>query len=144
MKTITLPLDQFLNWSTGHGETTVPSDWGPILYAALDNNSPECAYYIQQTSFDGQPMSQPMLWRRNAWVDSQQNEERKKAYSQRQRDLMFIFEANVKQAVPYVQKYFGVTKEIANIIATRYVRDNNEELLKSMGMDELIKDIKDV
>jgi hypothetical protein len=144
MRTITLPLDEFLRWSTGHGETTIPQSWVPIVYAALNNNSPESGYFVQTTSFDGEPMQQPMLWRYGVWHSSQQNEERKKAYSQRQRELSFIFEANVKQAVPYVQKFFGVDKNIANIIATKYVRDNNEELLKMLGMDELIKDIKDV
>lgn len=143
MKTITLPLNEFLQWSTGHGETYIPTNWA-LAIAALTNNSPESGYYVQTVSFDGEPMENPMLWRYSAWVDSQQNEERKKAYSQRQRDLRFIFDANVKNVIPYIQKFFGVDRNVASMIATKYVRVGDEQLLQAFGVDKLFTDIKEI
>lgn len=143
MQTITIPLNEFLTWSTSHGETPIPEGWAVII-AALTQNSPESGFYVQTTSFDGEKMVYPVLWRYGVWESSQSNHERRKAYSQRQREIRFIFEENVKQVIPYIQKFFGVDKNIASIIATKYVRDGNVELLKSLGIDKLIEDIKDV
>ena len=140
MQTITLPLNEFLRWATRSGGTVIPESFVDLIIGVTKNSS-ESGYFVEQRGD-----LPPRLWIWSEWNETQSNLEKQRAYSQRQRDERFVFDANVKVVVSYVKKFFGLEGDMANIIATRYLRTGNLAMLQLMGMepDELYKDIKEV
>lgn len=140
MQTITLPLNQFLQWATHSGGTPIPEEWVPILAGHLKNESEE-GYCVRVREYDGQPI----LWRYSEWYSDQVNIERQRAYSQKMRDERFVFEYNHKLVTRGVMRLYALPEHMASMVAMKYLRKpNNSLLLESVGVDELITDVKEI
>lgn len=144
MTTITLPLDQFLQYITSHGETYVPKLFGDII-VGLTKNSPECGYYVETVDRDGNKMPFPKVWQYTTWKQSNDLLEKQRKYSQQQRDERFVFEANVKLVQRAVRQTLLLSNDHAAILAYKLVKERKLPMIEHvLGVEKLYENVNEI
>lgn len=145
--TITLPIKEFLHLCLGRGYwecRPIPKQTAELIRAITKNN-PESGFHIQFTSRDGEPLDEPVLWAYSFWVVDHEKTMQQRAYSERQRQERFIFEANVKLVEKALSKFLSVDLgDITHVTAYQYVKKNMKQQMKAIGVEKLYKDIKEL
>lgn len=143
---ITLPIKEFLHLCLGRGywsDRPIPKQTAELI-RAITKNSPESGYHIQFTSRDGEPLHEPVLWQYSFWVTDHENTMKQRAFSERQRNERYVFEANVRLVSRAYSKYTLVEGDLAQITAFQYVKKNMKSHMREIGVERLYTDVKEL
>lgn len=144
MITITLPLDQFLQYITSHGETYVPKLFGDII-VGLTKNHPDCGYYVEQRDLMGQPLPFPKVWQYSVWKQSNDLLQKQRDYSEKQRQERFVFDANVKLVKRAARQVLLLSDEHASILAYKLVKEKRLSMIQHvLEVERLYENVNEI
>lgn len=135
MKTITIPLEKFLQYSLGTSEfITVDMDTAKLIHA-MSSNDELC--HVEFPSADRPEQKYPLVWNVQAWKMSIERWNRRKAYAHKERVNRFLFEKNVKTVSRAIMRFALVPEVHANVLAHKWVTNGDEAKWKSVGVNKL-------
>lgn len=140
---ITLPIKEFLHLCLGRGywsDRPIPKQTAELI-RAITKNSPESGYHIQFNSRAGEPLNEPVLWSYSFWVQDNEKTMLQRAFSERQRNDRFVFEANVRLVARAYTKYTLVEGDLAQITAFQYVKKNMKAQMREIGVEKLFDNV---
>lgn len=143
---ITLPIKEFLHLCLGRGywsDRPIPKQTAELI-RAITKNSPESGYYIQFTSRDGVVLSEPILWQYSFWVVDNEKTMQMRAFSERQRQDRYVFEANVKLVSRALTRELLLEGDLCQVTAFQYVKKNMKAQMKAVGINKLYTDVKEL
>jgi hypothetical protein len=114
---------------------------GVILKANPDCYA--CSIQYPHSEYDPE-LNHPVLWQYQRWIESTEKWERAKRWSEEQRKLRFIFEANCNLVSKAITRYLGLERDRANALSYSLVKNNRVVILKEIGVDKLITTIEEI
>lgn len=102
-----------------------------------------CAIQWPHSELDPE-LTTPILWRYQPWIDSQEKWQRVKRWSEEQRKIRFIFEANCNLVSKALIRYLGWERDRANTLAYSLLKSERWLVIKEIGVQKLITTIEEI
>lgn len=102
-----------------------------------------CAIQYPHSEYDPE-LTTPVLWRYQRWIDSTEKWERAKRWSEEQRKLRFVFEANCNLVTKAIVKNLGLEKNRAIALSYSIVKNNRVVILQEIGINKLIASVEEI
>jgi hypothetical protein len=145
-KQITVSLDSFITLILGSeqlGSRELPSyELGLILDALVKK---DLLFKVQFESWEGKPLSKPVLWSYSEWYNSSTNWKLQKANSDKRRDDYHIFQANHKILVDQLVEKVSLPPEVASATAFHWLSKKMYGKIRALiGTTKLIEKVEEI
>lgn len=138
---ITIPLDSLIWCILGDHEdgllnARIPPEIALVIQSKLPKDRQ--THIVVFTNDDGQPYDYPILWRYNAYQQSNELLDKRRKWDEKRRVEDWIRDANVNNLAQAIVKSTGMLMKDAQNTAYKLVKNGNVEMLKVMGLEHLI------
>lgn len=148
----TFPLDELVHDIIGDNlYKNVHKSTAEVIYLHYKN---KLICYVQRpgdadidefdVDYKGKKLSCYRIWYMAAWLTSSERYLKRKAWSQKQRELRFVQEANVRQIARGMLKLCHVTPDQARVIALGMLERNEVHNLSYIGVEKLYTKVEEI
>lgn len=121
----------------GKGHSTIPHNVALTLDKVLAESK---SWKVEFNDHEGKPLVAPQLWRYSEWNTELTTYLRRKKYAHEERVARFIHDKNINNMAHKIMRSTGLPYDKAVPVALTLVNSGDENLMKAMGLDKIIKE----